>query len=53
MSELSMSIDILFVCVQEMSDSRQYQYLYHGWLVRFPKGRGGGGGVGGLMIREF
>ena len=25
----------------EMGDSRKYPYLYHRWLLGFPKGRGG------------
>ena len=36
-----------------LGDSRKYPYLYHGWLLGFPKGRGGSlnwnsEGIGGV-----
>ena len=35
-----------------MGDSRKYPYLYHGRLLGFPKGTGGGGGFFELEFRR-
>ena len=42
----------------EMGDSRKYPYLYHRWLLGFPKGRGGSlnwnsEGMGGYLRLEI